>query len=175
MFEQDFFKQLQTMLSRPYLRLVLWISSQNKVLIAKNQLDWCFKNKEVESKSSNILYFCYYRKLTLVQILCVLKRKETIFKGDYGNSSLAKKLLLIQLKNDGNIWIMNPKQRAHNESTYRHWTVLADRFPIIQQTQRKFVLENRLLRSQQIQGRAELYTKLLIYSWQSVCKYIVHS
>lgn len=41
--------------------------------------------------------------LLFVQILCVFKRKETIFKGDYGNSSLAKTLLLIQLKNNGNI------------------------------------------------------------------------
>lgn len=39
----------------------------------------------------------------------MLKSKQAAFKGGYENPSLAKKLLLIQLKTNGNIWIMNPK------------------------------------------------------------------
>lgn len=133
-FEQDFFKQLQTILSRPNSRLVLWSSSQIKYW------DWKFLigSLRIEKWNLNSVKFrtsVIPENLLFVQILCVFKRKETIFKGDYGNSSLAKRLLLIQL-----IWIMNPKQRVLNDSTYRHWATLTDRFPIMQHIQgrRKF-------------------------------------
>lgn len=39
----------------------------------------------------------------------VQKRKQITLIGDYRSLSLDKKLLFIQLKTNGNIWITNPK------------------------------------------------------------------
>lgn len=88
---------------------MLWISSQSKVLRLNIQLDLSLKNREVESKSSKIQCFCHYTRLSFSQIFWVLERKQATFKGGYVNPPLAKKLLLIQFKANGNIWIMNPK------------------------------------------------------------------
>lgn len=72
---------------------------------------------------------------------------------------------------------MDSKQRVHSRNADKHLAVLADKAAIMQQIEgeRKYVLEKRILRSKQIQMRAEHYIKLLICGWQSVCKYTLHS